>query len=380
MESGLRVHALQMKARKVTAPNTSSWTQSPQRVQKRALPELCRFIFLNRPILLEEFEAVDATKDGRIDRKLWGEVMGRVLGTGVSFPWDELCDHICCADAEGRVAYVQFLCRFHNPLTRMLADAWAQVLLADLDAQLGASAAEEFVRLDKDRTGKLSFHELRELIYRPLNVSRREDAQQAVHVFAVFRVMDTSRSGFVTKEEFISALAAARERAARGEGPLVSRRRESIEAQWDTAHALVHTICKSHVDLPTLFRIASASGGAPVSSLTDGGSPRGCVTQEQFLRLLTDLLSPSFEEAEDVPSGGLCCCFKTPVERKRREGEAVARELCLLLQAHHSNSTDSGKGKLFQKGAPPTLGVDDFEQFLAVIDADANPGAVEPSS
>lgn len=178
--------------------------------RERALSELRRMIFVARPRLLEAFEAADEKKVGTVSVELWVEVMATCFHTSSKFPWLALGQHRGSMDKDGQVVYADFLARYDNPLSRLLADRWCSAMLVVLGQNLGEDASRAFNQLDSNGDGFLSYAELRAMVCERLPVTGPEAVMHSMHAFALFGAMDSHRTGFVTREEFLAALEAAR--------------------------------------------------------------------------------------------------------------------------------------------------------------------------
>lgn len=284
--------------------------------------------------------------------------MAAGLCTGSHFPWAQLCRHWNALGDDGRIAYVPFITRFHNPLSRRLADRWVTETLRAAAQRLGAGAAAEFDRLifrgmEKSRNNgrrrslgseRLSYEELRALIINPEDERETTTAgvrAQAAHTFAVFRCMDVGGTGFVMRHEFLSALSTA---AAAPSRAAAKQSRAELGELWDATEGLIRTLCRGRVDARTLFRVAS-------------GGKEEQVTRRQFVKCIANLLRGGERE------GAADCCGRRPMTQRRRKAEAAAAELWELLREERGIK---GGGCM----SPPTLKASDFSFFLTVIDGD----------
>lgn len=163
-------------------------------------------IFLARPQLLEAFEITDRERLGKVNVATWCTVMGTCFRTSKRFPWEGLGPHLYSIDDSGHVNYVDFLSRLYSPLTQILADRWCDAMLVVLAERLEDDAGKQFDRLDRDADGHVTYSELRSLVHQHLPMSGFEAFRQAVHVFSLFRAMDTNGTGFVARADFMSAI------------------------------------------------------------------------------------------------------------------------------------------------------------------------------
>eukprot|EP01062_Namystynia_karyoxenos_P033821 TRINITY_DN24833_c0_g1_i1.p1 TRINITY_DN24833_c0_g1~~TRINITY_DN24833_c0_g1_i1.p1 ORF type:complete len:837 (+),score=241.43 TRINITY_DN24833_c0_g1_i1:344-2512(+) len=330
--------------------------------RSRALGEVYRLVFLSRPQLLEAFEHADEEHSGRLSPERWAEVMSTCLRTGRRFPWAELQPHLALTGPDGRISYMEFLIRFHNPLSRWIADRWAQSTLHSLQRQLGERAPEEFHRLDTGQNGHLTYAELRPLIHRHLPTTAREARSQAAHVFAVFRTIDRDRNGFVTLDEFVAALREARadtlftppDKPATGLAawcPCLGGRKKrvppltSLQVQWDSIEHAIRVLCRSHVEVCRIGRMADVTGD-------------GLVSKEAFVATLSRLLRADRGRTATAISEDLWELLKKyqlEVQQKqpRADGNILVTDLEPLLEV-----TDGGLGSTPQASPPLAPGQD----------------------
>lgn len=303
--------------------------------QKRCLEELRRMIFLARTELLQAFEAADLKRNGRITPDRWADVMTTCLRTPADFPWLKLGPHLYSLDGDGSVQYIPFLFRYYNPFSRWMSEQWSRAMLGELSIKLGDNAAIKFECLDTYRgrrgscTGLLTYAELRPLIDDHLPSSQREARHREMRVLALFRSMDTDKTGFVSREEFVDALEKAaisvakcpRHHRLRESSPNflqgcmflwecdscgreiareVSRRtcsvcdydlcvscqgdRFVVEKQWDNIQDALNLLCRSHTDVHTLVQAVDGDGD-------------GYVTKHEFVACFRDLTRGSSAEA-----------------------------------------------------------------------------------
>jgi len=200
--------------------NVQQWACS---TKERVLQELRSMIFMNRPQLLEAFTINDradsylicegAASDwrGTVTPKRWAMVMSTTLGTPEGFPWGDLLPYLCEVQEDGDIAYVRFLMRFHNPLSRWLIGQWCEAALDQVVTRLKLSHGAEFDLLDVDGLGKLSYAGLkpffRKHLFKQEPNTKKETRARELQYFALFSAMDKGdMAGSVTRQEFVRAL------------------------------------------------------------------------------------------------------------------------------------------------------------------------------
>jgi len=276
-------------------------------VKDRAMEELRRMIFLQRPNLLEAFEEVDhvsrvGTADvagkhrGWITPEKWVQVMTTCMSTSEGFPWAEMGPYLYNLTDTGFVVYPQFLGRYQNWLATWVENEWCMTALEEIAMRLGSCAEKEFDRLDANGDGELSYAQLRNLLHESQPTSRIEALRREQHVFSLFRRLDTTGTGVITKEEFLTEMIHAKE-AVRGNNwtksgfldevcctpcwrthaALRRKRQDKLEESLDTVNIAVRALCTSHFDLRNLCGEVDVSGN-------------GFIEEQQFIQTVAQLL------------------------------------------------------------------------------------------
>merc|ERR1711879_480318 len=216
-----------------------------------------------------------------------------------------------------------------------LANQWCTAVLNEVSYRLGDLAGAMFDSLDRNKghrgslAGILSYNELRPFIHGHLPATGREAELQAVHVLALFRSMDTSRSGFITQGEFLAAVDQANKRFAECPnghklregrllldihrhacdtcGRVISRRdcrrycktcvydlcdlcvgrTSRVQTQWHGVEAAIGILCRSHCDVRALFHAAGLNGD-------------GVLDRSEFIACLGELLQGKTSVAEAI--------------------------------------------------------------------------------
>jgi len=101
--------------------------------------------------------------------------------------------------------YAAYLAQYENSLSRKLADQWhgGAVLSLAKGVNTRAEAEAAWARIDRNGDGRLSYQELRPLLRSALasDATTEED-----RVYSVLARIDKDRTGYVDREEFLSAV------------------------------------------------------------------------------------------------------------------------------------------------------------------------------
>jgi len=190
--------------------------------KSRVLEDLRSMIFMHRPQLLEAFAIKDKADSyidldggvfdyrGIISEQRWAEVMETTLKTPHDFPWLDLRPYLCELEEDGDIAYVKFLLRFNNLLSKWLIGQWCEAALDEIVHHLELSHRDEFELLDVDRLGKISYAGLKPFFRKHLFTAepktKRERRSRELQYFALFSKMDVENSGFVMRKHFVRML------------------------------------------------------------------------------------------------------------------------------------------------------------------------------
>lgn len=226
------------------------------------LQQTRRLIYCRRGMLLARFQKVDEGITGFVNLELWVQVMRTCLIKLERFPWKELAPYLASFESDGRCRYAQFLARYENVLSKRLAEQFygpALLSLQGVDDAAGTAAAL-WDRIDKDLSGELSFEELRTLL--ASKNSKLSAEVENERVFSIFSSLDTSRNGFVERDEFIQAVACSRD----AETTLASEQSvQRFEACWSAIQGVMVLLCGAHVRIETVFRLIDTDGSDSIS-------------------------------------------------------------------------------------------------------------------
>jgi len=233
----------------------------------RALQQLWVMIYCARPQLLAYFNREDHSETGVVSLTDWVAAMRACVIEDDDFPWMELAKHLASFDRRDRCHYGHFLARYTNTLAVKLEKRWCTGAFHHLLADVGdEKAGAVWNELDVDRTGHVSYRELRPFIKRHLDTRRGnkkdDDDATAGRVYTILSRLDHNHSGYVDKDEFIRAAASSAGAAAEPppSGPAglyaVSDGEDDfiINQCWSALQRVLHLLCAERCRMEIVFR------------------------------------------------------------------------------------------------------------------------------
>eukprot|EP00930_Biecheleria_cincta_P058454 TRINITY_DN44287_c0_g1_i1.p1 TRINITY_DN44287_c0_g1~~TRINITY_DN44287_c0_g1_i1.p1 ORF type:complete len:950 (-),score=149.86 TRINITY_DN44287_c0_g1_i1:54-2843(-) len=202
----------------------------------RALAKLREMVYVARPKLLSFWQRVDSAGVGLVPLEAWAKGMRACVVPDDDFPWEWLAPFMLKQrSSKKQYNYAAYLAQYENSLSRKLADQWhgGAVLSLAKGVNTRAEAETAWAKIDRNRDGRLSYQELRPLLRSAMvsDATTEED-----RVYSVLARIDKDRTGYVDREEFLSAV----ERCLDSTSLLE-------EAKNDAADELVHTQSKKLV-------------------------------------------------------------------------------------------------------------------------------------